>query len=197
MLSAKESIRTVIDSNNIKATYYAVYYDSFIKPDLFNKCVDVVFQECPCPRAFQWNILTHPAILPNACVDIDGVVCEDPSEEENDDGKNYIEFLNKAKPRLSIPNNVRISCFVTSRLEKYRKYTENWLKKYFDYGELVMLDLPSKEERLRLNAHASFKASVFSTRQELYFIESNLNQAIEIKNKTGKLVFCTENMMFV
>ena len=197
MRKAKEALSEVINCNNIKATFYAVYYDSLNKPDYLEQYVDVVFQECPIPRAFQWNILTHPGILSNACIDIDGVVCEDPSDEENDDGNNYIEFLNNAKPRLSIPTNVRISCFVTSRLEKYRVYTEKWLKKYFNYGSLIMLDLPSKEERIRLKAHASFKSKVFSDRQEFYFIESNLNQAIEIKNKTGKLVFCTESMMFV
>ena len=40
----------------------------------------------------------HHLWLASACVDIDGVLCIDPTAEENDDGPRYREFLSCAKP---------------------------------------------------------------------------------------------------
>ncbi len=34
------------------------------------------------PRIFEWNVLHHPGILKDACLDIDGVLCHDPSHEQ-------------------------------------------------------------------------------------------------------------------
>ena len=46
--------------------------------------VDTYFEVCPMPRIFSWNLM-HRSLLSSACVDIDGVLCVDPTEEENDD----------------------------------------------------------------------------------------------------------------
>lgn len=51
-------------------------------------------------------------------MDIDGVLCADPTPEENDDGEKYRHFLLNTPP-LFIPK-VTIGTLVTSRLEKYR-----------------------------------------------------------------------------
>ena len=48
-------------------------------------------------------------------MDIDGVLCADPTPEENDDGEKYRHFLLNAPP-LFIPK-VTIGTLVTSRLE--------------------------------------------------------------------------------
>lgn len=37
-------------------------------------------------------------ILKKACLDIDGVLCVDPTPEENDDGPRYREFLLTPNP---------------------------------------------------------------------------------------------------
>jgi len=178
------------DKNNIETLYCAIY---FVQDSL--KYLDIGFEECVWPRIFQWNIL-NSWILERACVDIDGVICTDPTEDENDDGENYKRFLLNAKP-LHL-TDFTISCFVTSRLEKYREKTEAWFKKHsINYKDLIMLDLPSKEERLKRNCHASFKAEVYKNRNEELFIESSLSQAHEIADLTGKLVFCTENMEMI
>ena len=60
-----------------------------------------------------------------------------------------------------------------------------------------MLDLPTKEERLKQNIHARFKAEVYKNRKETLFIESNFSQAIQISELTGKRVFCAENMEMI
>ena len=122
--------------------------------------VDVYADICPQPRFFQWNYMYHPGLLPQACLDIDGVLCVDPTAEENDDGEKYRQFILNARP-LFVPND-KVKALVTSRLEKYRPETERWLAENgVKYEKLYMLDLPSREERIRRGAHASFKAGIY------------------------------------
>ena len=153
---------------------------------------DMYFDICPQPRMFEWNYMHH-GLLENACVDIDGVLCRDPSNDENDDGEKYIDFISNVKPRV-IPTR-KIGYLVTTRLEKYRKYTEDWLKKNnIEYGELIMLDLPSKEERLRLGNHGLFKGENYKKlNNTCIFIESDERQASVIANVSGKNVYCVDN----
>ena len=121
---------------------------------------------------------------------MDGVLCVDPTDEQNDDGEKYIEFILNAKP-LYIPT-FKINSIVTSRLEKYRAQTEQWLKKHnVQYENLYMLDLPSMKERRRLKCHAEFKAKIYAQKEDCsYFIESDRKQAQQIAYMTGKQVIC-------
>jgi hypothetical protein len=50
--------------------------------------VDFWFVALPPPRMFQWNYMNH-SYIKQSCFDIDGVLCFDPTEEENDDGDKY------------------------------------------------------------------------------------------------------------
>jgi uncharacterized HAD superfamily protein/hypoxanthine phosphoribosyltransferase len=149
--------------------------------------VDVIFKVIPQPRLFQWNVMHHN-MLARCCVDIDGVLCADPTERENDDGEEYLRFVLNAPP-MHTPTR-RIGWLVTSRLEKYRKETEAWLEKRgVEYGELVMLDLPTREARLQLQSHATFKAEVYGrTTDAVLFIESERQQARDICRLAGKPV---------
>jgi len=152
--------------------------------------VDVVFETCETPRFFEWNFMHHSS-LAHACVDIDGVLCRDPSEEENDDGERYLTFLRDATP-LHIPT-VPVATLVTCRLEKYREATTDWLERHgVQYGALVMWDLASKEERLRSGGHAQFKAQAYRAGHCRIFIESSLHQAPTIADLSGRPVFCVE-----
>lgn len=157
--------------------------------------VDIYLDICESPRMFEWNYMHH-AFLENACVDIDGVLCQDPTEEENDDGKNYKRFISNVKPRV-IPTR-KIGYLVTTRLEKYRKQTENWLKKNnIKYDKLIMLDLPSKEERIKLGNHGKYKGEQYKKLKDtIIFIESDPRQAIIIAKISGKPVFCVGNSKF-
>jgi uncharacterized HAD superfamily protein/hypoxanthine phosphoribosyltransferase len=159
------------------------------------KVVDYYFEVVPLPRYFQWNILNHTS-LEKACFDIDGVLCVDPTEEQNDDGEKYIDFILNAPP-LFIPGS-KIGTIVTSRLEKYRKETEKWLKdNKVKYNNLVMLDLPNKEARMKANSHAEHKANTYNSGSYVLFIESDLSQATEINRITKKPVLCTQNFEMI
>jgi uncharacterized HAD superfamily protein len=170
--------------------YCAVYYT----PEN-EKLADYAFEAVPTPRYFQWNIFNHTS-LEKACFDIDGVLCVDPTKQQNDDGPLYKLFLQNATPLYS--PGAKIGTIVTSRLEKYRSETEIWLKKNdVQYDALVMLDLPTMKARQKANNHAGHKASEYQSKNYSLFIESDLKQAIEINKVTKKPVFCTENFEMI
>lgn len=165
--------------------YAAVYGLTSTHPD-----IDLIFEQVANPRIFQWNFMHH-IVLEQACVDIDGVLCLDPTKQENDDGEAYRRFLSEAIPLHTTSR--KIGWLVTSRLEKYRDLTEAWLKAQgIEYGELVMLDLPSAEERRRLGAHGTFKAEFYRKADSTLFIESEERQAEVIARLSGKPVLCVE-----
>jgi len=170
---------------DIKPIYLAIYGDTQYHPD-----ADIILEVVPTPRIFQWNLVRHKR-LAEACVDIDGVLCHDPSDQENDDGARYVEFLLSARPLF--PTKRKVGHLVTSRLEKYRAETEQWLAKHgIEYEKLWMLDLPSAEERRRLGAHSTHKAEVFKKTDSSLFIESEYTQAVKIADLSGKPVLCIE-----
>ena len=156
---------------------------------------DMYFDVCESPRMFEWNFY-HNGNIVNSCFDIDGVLNRDPSEEENDDGKKYIKFISRVQPRV-VPTK-EIGYLVTSRLEKYRPQTEKWLKKNgIKYKELIMMNVATKEERLKLGNHADFKAEHYSRLVDTnIFIESNEKQAKRINELSGKAVFCVDTNKF-
>lgn len=188
MLKSKERLKEYNSDFDLK--FCAIY----VIPGK-EKMVDYYFEVVPLPRYFQWNVFNHTS-LEKACFDIDGVLCIDPTEEQNDDGEKYLDFVLNAPP-LYIPGS-KIGTIVTSRLEKYRESTEKWLSKNnVRYNELIMLDLPDKEARQRANSHAEHKAKTFMESQYVLFIESSLGQALEINRITKKPVLCTENFEMI
>ena len=185
---SKESLKNLTSDFSIK--YCAIY----VIPGKEN-LVDYYFEVVPLPRYFQWNILNHTS-LEKACFDIDGVLCVDPLPEQNDDGEKYIDFILHAQP-LFIPGS-RIGTIVTSRLEKYRRETEIWLEaNNVKYNQLVLLDLPDMEARMKANCHAEHKAKTYMSKSYILFIESSLSQAIVINRITKKPVLCTENFEMI
>ena len=184
MMEIRDSLAGINPDRNI------IYAAVFIKPGREN-LVDFYFEPCPVPRLFEWNIMNHRYIR-TACVDIDGVLCLDPTPEENDDGINYLRFLKKAKPYLRSRN--KIGTLVTNRLEKYRDETESWLEKNnIHYGELVMRNLPDQKARREANNYGEFKASEFTKRPDAkLFIESSYHQSKVISRISGRPVYCVD-----
>lgn len=184
----KESLKHL--SVKFDISYCAVY----VIPGK-EKTVDYYFEVVPLPRYFQWNILNHTT-LEKACFDIDGVLCADPLPEQNDDGEKYIDFILNAPP-LFIPGS-KIGTIVTSRLEKYRKETEIWLKaNNVKYNDLVMLDLPDMAARQKANNHGDHKAKAYMSKPYVLFVESDYTQALEINRISKKPVLCTENFEMI
>jgi uncharacterized HAD superfamily protein len=182
---AKEKVAAANPQHDL--TFAAVY----VTPKGKELC-DLYVEEIPNPRRFEWNILASRAVR-NYCFDLDGVLCLDPTKEQNDDGERYREFILSAKS-LYVPSD-EIGAIVTSRLEKFRPETEQWLKEQgIKYGALHMLNLPSKEDRIRLKAAPSFKAEVFKKSNADLFIESEHNQAVKIAELSGKFVYALDTV---
>ena len=166
------------------------YFVAYALPTYF-ACVDIFFEFCNHPRMFEWNYLHHWG-LKNTCMDIDGVLCKDPTFLQNNDGERYVDFLRTATPNV-IPTKP-IGYLVTGRLEKYRSETEQWLEKNgVQYDHLIMLDCENAKLRAKVSQGA-FKAEVYREKKDCFlFIESSLEQALEICKISGKQVYCTEN----
>ena len=170
---------------------FDVYYGAVYVSPTGHGYVDYWSDVVSLPRVFEWNVIHH-TMMDNFCVDIDGVLCRDPTPEENDDGENYRTFITEVEPNI-IPSQ-RIGWLVTCRLEKYREETEQWLDTHgIEYDNLVMMDLPDKETRQKLGSHAAYKAEVYDSTSASLFIESDRTQATEICERTNKPVFCYED----
>jgi len=155
--------------------------------------VDIGLEEIIGPRMFEWNFMHHCDLV-KCCVDIDGVLCADPHDEDNDDGTRYARFLSGARP-LRLPS-VPVGWLVTCRLEKYRRPTEEWLTRHgVTFGRLMMMDCSSKQERQGM--HARFKADVYRRTRAVLFIESSHQQAVEIAIRARRPVLSVENCEIV
>ena len=185
--TALKEAKDLLKGVNCKLTWLAVYVLPFNKSS-----VDIYFEVCNQPRMFEWNFMHHWE-LENSCMDIDGILCQDPSMMQNDDGRRYRDFLENA-PVKFIPTH-KVGRLVTSRLAKYRPETEKWLKKYnIEYDELIMMEGISARERALEGNHAKFKADIYKNCDANLFFESEYNQAVDIVQMSGKPVFCIETM---
>ena len=181
MTKAKNLLTKV--SANYDITYMAVIASSTGIPfvDLFLELVDD-------ERVFEWNLFHH-YLMSEACLDIDGVINEDPVID--DDGPLYLDFLSNARP-LHLPT-VEVNTLISCRLEKYRAETEEWLKKHqVRYKNLVMLDFPDKQTRVRWGKHGEYKADYYAQSKCRLFVESSAHQAQIIADKSHKPVICLE-----
>jgi len=152
--------------------------------------VDHFYAVVPQPRVFAWNVLHHECLV-DSCMDIDGVLCRDPSDAENDDGPRYREFLETVPVRY-VPS-VEVGCLVTSRLERYRPETEAWLARAgVRYRRLVMHPATSGAERRSAGDHGERKAQAYLDTSAPLFVESDLSQAIIIAGISGRPVYCTD-----
>ncbi len=157
--------------------------------------VDICLETVEQPRMFEWNFM-HSWQLKHCCLDIDGVLCEDPKRFQNDDGEKYMDFVKNAPPKF-IPTKP-VGRLVSSRLEKYRDATAAWMAKFgIEYDELILMEGVTAAERALSGSHAEHKAKVYSQCDAILFIESSYDQALEICKISGKPVLCVENMEII
>jgi uncharacterized HAD superfamily protein len=170
----------------------SIFSHSRTNPSFLDKYLEYV----PDGALFEWNIFHHSRIIPSAAFDLDGVLCADPSSEQDDDEEEYRKFLENASPRI-LPTG-ELKAIVTSRLGKYRPQTEQWLKKYnIRYQALHMLEGCTWEERRDHGLAARFKARQYQQEHYRLFFESNFIEAIAIHNMTGKPVFCVDKNVLI
>lgn len=150
--------------------------------------VDLYCEIVPGPRAFEWNMAKHRR-LSRWGLDFDGVLCRDPTKEENDDGPRYARFLAKAPP-LFLPKRP-VGHVVTCRLEKYREACEGWLHKHgVAFGALHMMPFATKAERMAHGGRGAWKAGIVRGLGVELFIESCPKQAGIIAREAGVPVWC-------
>jgi len=169
--------------------YAVVYGELRAKDD-----IDIVLGTLLPPHVFEWN-LSRNIVLENTCLDLDGVLCRNPQPYEDDDGEYYKEFITQAE---LLWKPIRpVGWIVTSRLEKYRNITEQWLKKNgIDYGHLIMMNVEDQAARRRTSV-PDYKSAVYQSSGAALFIESALVEAIQIASRTQKKVFCFESAEFI
>ncbi len=184
--ASMEKVRSLIESTK---PGYKIYYAAIYATPEVRKRVDFYTELLDYPRCFEWNIMHHE-LLERSCMDLDGILCRDPTDDENDDGERYRHFLINVEPLIK--PTVEIGWIVTCRLEKYRSLTEEWLKKQgIRYKQLVMMNLPDKATRIALGNYAQFKAQAYKSTNATLFIESSIEQASEIARISEKDVICT------
>lgn len=166
--------------DGIKFTYACVYAS---ERAVIDKKIDFFQRLVPQPRLFEWNWLHHEG-LSNFCFDIDGVLCREPTAEENDYGPKYEKFLENTEPRF-IPSCV-IPRIITGRLEKYRFQTEAWLKKHgVKYKELVM----RKDSAVPHHVH-----KLKNLLPDCGLVEDEPDQAEYVAMFSGRAVLCVSQM---
>jgi uncharacterized HAD superfamily protein len=189
--SLKEAMM-ILSSANIqcRVSTYAVY----VSPTKLSN-VDYFGEAIEYPRLFEWNFMHHP-LLASACLDLDGVICHDPESDQNDDGKGYIEFLERARPKY-LPRS-KIGSIVTARLAKYESQTVAWLKSHnVEYDKLYLLEGHTAQQRKASRINAKYKAEIYRQAQASIFIESAEWEATEIAQHSGRAVLCTDTMSIV
>lgn len=147
--------------------------------------LDIYFEECPHPRIFEWN-WWRSRRLKGCCVDIDGVLCVDPTRAQNRNPGLYRQFLADASPLFLTAKPVH--ALVTGRKEAYREETERWLRRHgIEYGKLKMLEVRSPRSA---EGHAERKAEFYQASPARLFIESSDRQAELIAEISGKDSLC-------
>lgn len=122
-------------------------------------------------------------------VDLDGVLCRDCTKEEDDDGERYLNFLRTAEVKFH--TKFTIGAIITSRLDKYKLETEEWLRNNkFQYRYLFMGQWASPKERK--GKQAEYKAQHYKNWNLKLYIESSAKEAPEIARLSGKPVWCID-----
>ena len=139
----------------------------------------------------EWNF-PNAEFTENYAFDMDGTLCDDFTEPDDDDGKRYLKAM-KTMPATSIkPHKYPIN-IITARLEKYREPTIKWLKDQgFVIGNLHMAPWKDKHEREQ-NDLVAWKSQVIKDNGYDGMVESNPFIAEGIFVKTQKPVICNTN----
>lgn len=143
------------------------------------------------PHWFEWNIWNNGQILEdfNVAIDWDGVLNEDCTVEDDDDGERYINWLTNVKP-IRTPRNYKVPFIITARREAYRNIAEEWLAKYhINYGQLIMF--PGTFEERSQTDIGKWKAQEAMKVNSHMFIESCPIQAKTILDNSYLRVICT------
>lgn len=187
MHSARRRMACVFPGRHV---LYAAAYISFEDHDL-----DAIGEVLPKNCRSELQLLTSDAVS-EYMVDCDGVLCADPLHPETDSPE-WARHFENASP-LFLPRRLPVHAIVTSRLEKYRSITEQWLQKHgCRYGKLLMCPSRSVAERSAVfPSPGRWKGLQYKNSPCTLFIESCPYQADEIAKESGKPVLCIADRHF-
>jgi len=179
------------DLEIIKAPLYVMFHvDLYV--DRYYKIIDMP------PHRFEWNMLHAPLWNIALAVDMDGVLCKNCPVDDNDEVA-YINWMINAEPYL-IPH-YKINWIITCRIEKYRKITEEWLKKHgVEYDELIMEQAPdntSREDPILFKSRILSGLPVLPNTQWIHYWESDWIYAEPLAKMLinfNMFIICTQNM---
>jgi len=162
----------------------------YVRPDLIEK-VDIFGKELEKPHLLEWHFFnsTHTE---NTLFDLDGVFSPNVPMSCCADNDKYEEYISNVEPFYHrLPKVHKLKAIVTGRLDKFRKITEDWLKKYdIEYEDLIMF--PTEKEKQRDANHVQevgiYKADVYKRSDGHFFMESEKSEGAIIKELSNKRV---------
>lgn len=188
---------TVYNGNTIKRCYDTVQ-KKFPNAEIITaaiycrrastKKIDYYSVELNGNHFLEWNLF-NAAIISNAAIDFDGILCEDIRPQDDDDGERYLNAIQNAVPKFFV-RRAQIPMIVTARMEKYRYVTLEWLKKHdMSVDKLIMGPWNNLQERT-LDGVIELKAKSYMNSKLGMFVESCPHQAKRICEISGKHVLC-------
>ena len=171
------------------AYFSCVYFrpKSNFKPDFYAR-------ELKPPHLLEWNLF-NCTYIEHALLDFDGIFSPNVPREACKDETKYIEYIKNVEPFYHRIPKTRCKGIVTARLEKYRDITEEWLERHgisYDFLKMYPTEQREKRDKNHIEESSTFKANVFSNSDAKFFIESELAEAVRIREKSGKFVICPE-----
>lgn len=179
-IKSKDVLYGAVYGSDLTAGQGVIDVRGFVLPDILH--------------SFAW-LLGREWLARHTLYDCDGVLCTDWGKP--DEGPEwtplYEQFLVTVKP-LVIPTK-EILGIVTSRLSKYRKHTEAWLRQnQISYKGLYMAEYATAKERNADDGFVGHKANHYIRMKDeaKFFVESDYRQAKGIAERTGLPVLCYE-----
>lgn len=151
--------------------------------------VDAYAHIWPMHHLFEWHFFGSN-LVEQAAFDMDGMICQDCTDEQDDDGPKYLDFITNAEPRW-VPRPHTIPLIVTARLQKYEPQTREWLDRHgVKVDRIVFHPASDKPERDKDRNYHQHKALPFRASNCRYFFESCPKQARLIAMLSEKPVIC-------
>ena len=168
---------------NIK--YIIIYY---VNKNILNDINNIALEHFQSSDLMELNFIFNQFNL--TMYQIQGNLCRKPTQEEIQNQEKYLDYINNVKP-YQRPNKQIISCIITNRPEKYRKQTQEWLKKYnYRYNKLIMMPQ-------NINDKIKYKGQIYKNSSEELYISNDEKESIEINKISNKQVLCTQTMQII
>jgi len=179
--AARRAVASTADRHGDRITTLAVYG----VPGTVGGC-DITLEDVELPRLFEWSYMHH-AILSEACVAFDGVLCPEPDPAR---GAGYRAFLKRSSP-LMLPD-VEVGTIVSCLPGRHRTVIEEWLASHgVRYRSLVLADAPASPSESAPLPPWRFKADALERSRGRLFVESDPVDAKAIAGRTRLPVLCT------